>query len=592
MRKILTLLARLAPVAAAMLVVSCASGPREIVPNAEGRYLGGRLAARINAIDEAARAFALAGRDAPYEPSVQQRAMFYLATNGDIDDAAAFAERVAAEPEAAADDERINGLAGIILAAHAIKEGRYADARDRLQKNAPNPFLQSLSFTLDVWIEDGLSGPKAAIAKLDHPSKDLFTGFSPLHRGLLADKAGDTAAARDGLEASVFGLGGPVGREAYGAFLERSGDLRSALGFYSALERAPGPGRRLAEAGVRRLDANTPSFAYANVTPSDGAAIALYTFAAALTQQISDERARASQAGFVVNVPPLDAPLVMVRLALDLDPKLEDARRLAADILGIYGDHEAAAALLISIPPISPHFEGARAEIARSYVAAGETKKAVALLIDAEKADPESRELRLSLAGLYADDGRQQDAVAELSRLIATLPQQGAPEDSWRYFLARGSAYLTLKQWPEAEGDLKRAQEIAPDEAAVLNFLGYSWAERGINLDQAFALIKRAVEAEPNSGAYVDSLGWAYFQRGDYAEAVKHLERAATLEPSDPTITEHLGDVYARLGRQVEAKFQWRRALELNPGADQKAGLEQKLSPAPVPLKPAGDAKS
>ncbi|MEK7266153.1 MAG: tetratricopeptide repeat protein, partial [Pseudomonadota bacterium] len=111
----------------------------------------------------------------------------------------------------------------------------------------------------------------------------------------------------------------------------------------------------------------------------------------------------------------------------------------------------------------------------------------------------------------------------------------------------------------------------------ALNYLGYSWVERGINLDEAFKLIEKAAALRPQSGAIIDSLGWAHYQRGDYKEALPHLENAAALEPADPTVTEHLGDVYWRLGREVEARFQWTRALELEPSDRARAGLEEKL---------------
>ncbi|WP_375211162.1 tetratricopeptide repeat protein [Hyphococcus sp.] len=144
-------------------------------------------------------------------------------------------------------------------------------------------------------------------------------------------------------------------------------------------------------------------------------------------------------------------------------------------------------------------------------------------------------------------------------------------------FAGRAASLLELDEWPAAEADLLRAVEIAPQEPAALNYLGYSWAERGLNLDEAFGLIEKAVAIEPNSGAYIDSLGWAHYQLGDYDEAVGHLEHAASLEPADPTITEHLGDVYWRLGRKIEARYEWKRVLELEPPQQMRERVEKKI---------------
>ena len=136
---------------------------------------------------------------------------------------------------------------------------------------------------------------------------------------------------------------------------------------------------------------------------------------------------------------------------------------------------------------------------------------------------------------------------------------------------------IELDDWPQAEIDLKRAVELAPEEPTALNYLGYSWVERGQNLDEAFELIEKAVSLQPNSGAIIDSLGWAHYQLGEYEKAVGHLEHAASLEPDDPVITEHLGDVYWRLSRKIEARYQWRHVLELEPDDEQKRSIEQKL---------------
>ena len=97
----------------------------------------------------------------------------------------------------------------------------------------------------------------------------------------------------------------------------------------------------------------------------------------------------------------------------------------------------------------------------------------------------------------------------------------------------------------------------------MLNFLAYSWVERGINLDEGFDMLNRAVELEPESGAIIDSLGWAYYQLGDYEEALPHLERAFQLNPWSWEIAEHVGDVYWQLGREREAVYFWERALDL-----------------------------
>ena len=144
-------------------------------------------------------------------------------------------------------------------------------------------------------------------------------------------------------------------------------------------------------------------------------------------------------------------------------------------------------------------------------------------------------------------------------------------------FYFRGICNERSKKWQQAEADLKKALELFPDQPHVLNYLGYSWVDQGINLDEGMQMIRRAVEQRPDDGYIVDSLGWAYYRIGNYEEAVKHLERAVELKPEDPTINDHLGDAYWRIGRALEAQFQWAHARDLKPEPEELTKIEEKL---------------
>ena len=111
----------------------------------------------------------------------------------------------------------------------------------------------------------------------------------------------------------------------------------------------------------------------------------------------------------------------------------------------------------------------------------------------------------------------------------------------------------------------------------MLNYLGYSWVDQGVNLDEGMRMIRLAVDQRSDDGYIVDSLGWAYYRLGKYDEAVKHLERAVELKPEDPTINDHLGDAYWRVGRVLEARFQWSHARDLKPEPEELPKIEEKL---------------
>ena len=111
----------------------------------------------------------------------------------------------------------------------------------------------------------------------------------------------------------------------------------------------------------------------------------------------------------------------------------------------------------------------------------------------------------------------------------------------------------------------------------MLNYLGYSWIDRGENLEKAKGMVRRAAALRPEDGFIADSVGWAAYRTGDMEEAVAEMERAVALEPLDPTINEHLGDVYWAAGRRLEANYQWEKAMALDPLPERVAELEKRL---------------
>lgn len=560
----------LAPVvcAAVFTLTACVSyAPEESVV---GDYLSGRFAARANDIDGAANAFAKAHDEAPVSDELLRDAFFFQLAAGRVEEASLLARELAADPQL--DD----GLARTVLAAHAIKQGDLAAARELLEQKIDVNYLSAAVAIVDAWALAGLEGPDAAFALLNQPAAELSRGFNPLHQALLADSAGEDAAARAAFQLSVLALGGPVARSAYGAFLERAGDEAAARDYYSLLARDPGPDRVRARQGFARLDAGEASQAFTEVAPADGAAIALYSMGAAVYDQSVRQREAAQRAGFRVGQINYNLPLALAQLALYLDPDLDDALRFTGSILYIYGEHEKALAVLSRIETASPYYEQAQIDKALALTALERYEEAISLLRAAMQRDEAALETGAALGNLLASRERHAEAVEALGVVIARLPD--APDnDAWRYYITRAASLLALDEWSLAEEDLKRAVEIAPEEPTALNYLGYSWAERGVNLDEAFDLIEKAVSLRPTSGAIIDSLGWAHYQLGAYEDAVGHLEQAASLEPSDPVITDHLGDVYWKLGRETEARFQWRHVLDLDPDDKLRSSVKRKL---------------
>lgn len=164
---------------------------------------------------------------------------------------------------------------------------------------------------------------------------------------------------------------------------------------------------------------------------------------------------------------------------------------------------------------------------------------------------------------------KYQDSIPLLEKLAAAHPDQ-APTG----FLL-GAAYERSGQRDKAVAEFRRVLQVDPDFHAALNYLGYTYAEAGVNLDEALKLVSRAVALDPDNGAYVDSLGWTYYRLGRPEQARNYLERAARLEPEDATLQEHLGDVYVALGQKERARQAYQRALEI--GGDNSDQVRRKL---------------
>ncbi|GJL96001.1 MAG: hypothetical protein DHS20C05_24060 [Hyphococcus sp.] len=553
--------------AAAMLSACVSYEPEESIV---GDYLSARMAARANDAGSAADAYGDAFSVVPASVDILRDAFFYSLVAGDIDEAMGYAAQLS-KREDAGDD----GLSVLALAARAIKQGDYAGVEKLLDDHTIAGYLTPTANIIRAWAIDGRKGPEAALASLRETAGNEYKGFYPIHQALLSDKAGDIEEARSAYQMSVMANGGAVEVASYGAFLERQKEESEAREFYGLLADKPGFARIPAEAGIARLDEGRAAPSVTSQTPAIGAAKAYFSLANGVLQQTVNQRVAAEEAGFRVPNANYNMPLAMTQLALYLDPGFDDARRLAGSIFNVYGKNENAIAVLSKIAPSSPYYAQSQIDIAGALNALERNEEAISVLKDVARRSG-STDARLALAGMYSSEERHEEAVATLTGLIAESENSPSTED-WRNYLARAASLLLLDEWPRAEADLKKAVELAPEEPAALNYLGYSWVERGENLEEAFTLIEKAVSLQPDSGAIIDSLGWAHYQQGNYQEAVNNLEHAASLEPGDPTVVDHLGDVYWRLGRKIEAQYQWRHVLELDPNDKLKAAVEEKL---------------
>lgn len=533
--------ARLASAAACIVLAACATAPAQ-PPAAESYadYLVGRLANLRRDHDSAAdRYFAALSRE-PRNDALLTGAVTASLAAGDVVRARR-AARMAPRTDAPA-------YAHLVRAADAMTSGRNGAAETELVRAEGGAAEELVARMMLVWA-------RAAEGRVDDVISDLaplasirpYGGLFAYQQAMALDYAGRTQeAVAQYAEAAGGGMFLPPAVERHADLLARAGRSEEAL---AVLERDANSGNPALFAARARLLAGQP-IETQPITSARGAAIGLYGLAAIFQQEGDATHA-----------------LATLTLALMLDPGLDSAQLMFAQMQSALDHPDLARAALARIPPSSPYVGPARVLDAWMLMDQGREAEALALA----RAAGEAGDLRAkrTLADMYGSLERYAEAEPIYAELIAATP------DDWRLYFSRGAARERLGRWAEAEADLQRALELSPDQPEVLNYLGYSWVDRGERLQEGLAMIQRAVELRPRSGAIVDSLGWAYYRLGDLALALLHLEHAVELAPADPTLNDHLGDVYWRLDRRIEARFQWRRALTLDP--DNPAEIEAKL---------------
>jgi tetratricopeptide (TPR) repeat protein len=212
----------------------------------------------------------------------------------------------------------------------------------------------------------------------------------------------------------------------------------------------------------------------------------------------------------------------------------------------------------------------ARIRIAMILKKEGKLREAIAVLEQVARVKRDVPGIYVVLSSLYEEDKDQAGAERILKEGLLLLPK------STDLYYSLGVLYEKTGRFEAGIQQMKALLKIDPEHADALNFIGYSYADRGINLGEAEKLILKAMQLKPDNGYITDSLGWTYYKQGRLDLALKYLQEAAVLLPDDSAIAEHLGDAYLKAGRRQEALAAYRRALKINPAS---TVLPQKIAP-------------
>jgi tetratricopeptide (TPR) repeat protein len=525
---------------------------QELLPaNAAGSYLAARHAGAERDAASAAAYYLDVLKLDPRNPDLLSRTFLSILTDGNVDEAGKLAERLLAV-------DHTDRIARLVIGIRELKLKHYAVARQNFSQSVRGPVTDLTATLLSAWSLYGAGDTHAAIDTLDKLNgPDWYGIFKDMHAGIIFDLANDKKDAGKRY-ASAYKADPTALRtvEAYGRFLSRTASKEDALKVYQDFAKAL-PNHPVVNAEMKQISDGEKLPPLAD-SPQAGAAEALYGLGASIGRRGGE-----------------DLALVYLQLALYLEPAHAMALLSLGDLYEELKKPELAIKAYERVPPSSPLARNAEIQLAVDLDSLDRTDEAKKRLEHVIGDRPKDTEAIVELGNIQRARKQFADCAVTYSKAIDTVPQ---PEKSnWVMFYFRGICYERSHQWPAAEADMKKALELFPDQPLVLNYLGYSWVDQGVHLDDGMGMIRRAVEQRPDDGYIVDSLGWAYFRTGNYDEAVKNLERAVELKPEDPTINDHLGDAYWRVGRVLEAHFQWSHAKDLKPEPEDLPKIEDKL---------------
>lgn len=510
-----------------------------------GAYLSGRFAQQH---DDWSAAHAYMGAVLTQDPGntqLEQRTFLLALGASDFDRARALAEKISASKDGFE-------LATIYLACDALAEGKYDDALALLKKLPEGGFGQYTKPVLTAWSLAGLGRKDEALKIL--PKAEEGASYD-LHAGMIQEFSGDMNAAADSYKKVMQGEIDFNAAVLLANFYERYGQPEISTALYRGLGKAYPFNPFVAALAHRDPKRDIePNIA----RPAAGAARALFDIATLLYGRRA-----------------YDSAQIYGNLVLLLDKQSSFARMMLGDIAAATGQTERAAADYGQVAQDDPLYTLSRIRVAEINEAAGRTDDAVDMLKDIARDDSTRVQAQVALGDVYRRHSRFSEAVDAYNDALKGV--EPVDETLWPVLYARGISYAQMHRWDLGEKDLLQALAFQPKNPMILNFLAYSWADKGVNLDQALEFAKSAAALKPNDGYILDSYGWTLFRLGRYDEAVTWLESAVDRAPGDSTLLDHLGDAYWQSGRTDDARAQWKRASDMSRDDVFKKTLAQKM---------------
>jgi tetratricopeptide (TPR) repeat protein len=520
-----------------------------------GSYLAGRIARTENDHRKAAEYIGNALARTPNNFALIKQSFYTEAAMGNIARASELAGQIIRK-------EKDNRIARMLLGVWHFKHNRHRKALAHFGAIKHGPIEQLSSVLSSAWTYQDMHKTRKAINLLQSENNPEWSApYRNFHLAMLHDVSGHKKSAR-AIYADLMEKDPRNMRimEAYARHLAKHGLRKRAL---QVVEHNIQVNDRNGVANIihSRLAASGAAehtIRKMVATPVDGMAEVYYGIGEAL----------AGEGG-------IDTGFVYLQLALFLKPEFPAARMAIAQVYEQTGKYQLANEVYDRIDEEAPVYMDAMVHKSINLSSLEKVGEAFDILQKLKNRYPAEIQPHAALGDVLRSNERYAEAIAHYSAAIATLGEDNE-KSNWRYYYARGVCYERTDNWALAEEDLKKAITLDPEQPLALNYLGYSWVDNNINIDEAIDLIRKAIKLSPDDGYFIDSLGWAHYRMGHYEEAVRQLERAIEILPDDPVINDHLGDAYWRVNRRLEARYQWSQAIELKASDDIEVDVVRK----------------
>lgn len=523
-----------------------------------GTYLAGRVAhLRQNystAADYYIKSFELGLKD----DDILNSTYLLLASEGRIKQAAKYA-RLAQK-----DDDKTH-LNAFIFLTDDMQEKDYDKAAQDILMLKGTAFEKNVRPLLNAWVFAARGEEKEAINTLESLKKDQdLSGLYYMHRGMINDYFDHQDEAMKDFETLVKNKSIPLSfreLQIIGNFYLRTGQKDKLIDMTNQYYHENSEVQMLGEL----LDSfkNTPEgkdIPKLIDEPQKGLAEAIFSVGTIFR-------------GFQNEVAQLFTSLVLY-----LNPNLDVARIAMADLYEQSRRFYKANLEYDKVPEDSPVYYVAQLKSATNEMLRKKNDEALQKLQKLQRIYPDSAHIAFRLGEISRMMKQYNRAVLYYEYALAKLPEH--ERQRWTIYYALGIAYERQRLFDKSDKAFQKALKLSHRHPEVLNYLGYSWLERGTNTNEALYMIFEAHRKNPEDGHIIDSLGWALYKMGNYERAVPVLERASEYLPSNAVVFDHLGDAYWQIGRHNEARFQWYHALKAAEDQDElnEDEIKQKIT--------------